>query len=78
MVPYLLAENPSLRYKDALKASAAMMRGYKWRLVVLQLSFFLWLLLGTLLLGIGQIFVWPYINAALAQFYVHVKENAAQ
>ena len=78
MVPYLLAENPSMRYKDALKTSAAMMRGYRWRLIVLQLSFFWWILLGTLLVGVGQLFVWPYINAALAQFYIHVKENAAQ
>ena len=75
MVPYLLAENPALRYKDALKTSAAMMHGYKWRLVVLHLSFIGWLLLGSLLFGVGQVFVWPYVNATLAQFYAHVKEK---
>ena len=78
MVPYLLAENPTMRYKDALKTSAAMMQGYKLRFLVLNISFFWWLLLGTFVFGFGQVFVWPYVNCALAQFYVHVKGNAAR
>ncbi len=48
------------------------MHGNKLRLFRLQLSFFGWYLLTALSLGIGSVFLAPYVNAAVAAFYLEV------
>ena len=54
---------------DAIKASKELMRGNKWRLFCLELSFFGWALLSALTLGIGTFWLRPYEEAAQASFY---------
>lgn len=70
LVPYLLAETPDLPYREALRISREMMDGHKWRAFVLELSFIGWLLLGSLLCGLGVLFVRPYQSATFAEFYL--------
>ncbi len=69
MVPFILADNPSVSGKEALKMSKEMMYGNRWRLFCLQFSFIGWILLTILSLGVGSIWLTPYQNAALASFY---------
>ena len=69
MVPYLLASDPSLDYKQALSKSKELMAGNKGRLFVLDLSFIGWFLLGLLAFGIGIIFVIPYHTATRIEFF---------
>ena len=69
MAPYILYEHPGLRPMDAIKASKELMRGNKWRLFCLELSFFGWALLSALTLGIGTFWLRPYEEAAQASFY---------
>lgn len=69
MAPYILFENPGMRPNDALKASKELMRGNKWRLFCLQFSFLGWSLLCALTLGIGNLWLCPYEEAAHASFY---------
>lgn len=69
MVPYILAENPDMQPMEALRLSKDMMDGHKWNTVVLEFSFFGWLLLGSLLCGVGIYFVMPYYEATLAELY---------
>lgn len=69
MVPYLLAENPDMDYKQAIELSKAMTQGDKWNIFVLNLSFIGWLMLGSLACGVGQLFIYPYINGTDAQLY---------
>ena len=38
MVPYLLAENPRLKWRDAKNMSREMTRGYKWKMFLTDLS----------------------------------------
>ena len=38
MVPYLLAENPMLKWRDAKNMSREMTRGYKWKMFLTDLS----------------------------------------
>lgn len=71
MVPYLMAEFPDLGIMDAMRESKRLMRGNKWRLFCLELSFFGWGLLGALTV-IGSLWVTPYIQAATAAFYMDV------
>ncbi len=73
MVPYLLRDNPELSGTDALKKSRYMMRGHKWDLFVLDLTFIGWWLLACLTLGIGFLWLQPYINTARAHFYEDLK-----
>lgn len=69
MTPYILADNPDLSPREALKISKEMMRGNKWRLFCLSFSFIGWQLLCGLTLGIGYLWLNPYIAAAHADFY---------
>lgn len=70
MVPYLLAENPEMNKKDALKTSSEMMYGNKWDAFVLDLSFFGWMMLAACTLGIvGIFYVDPYVAATDAELY---------
>lgn len=73
MVPYLLHDYPELSAKEALKLSREMMKGYKWDLFLLDFSFIGWALLAILTLGIGLLWLMPYIYAAEAGFYEDLK-----
>ena len=55
--------------------SKEMMKGNKLNYFALNLSFIGWALLAMLTFGIGLFFLLPYINAALAEFYVEVKNQ---
>ena len=60
MIPYILAENPSVTAKEAFALSKQMMKGQKWRAFTLDLSFVGWRILGLLTVGLLNIF---YVNA---------------
>lgn len=69
MVPYLMHDYPELTPREALKVSREMMKGHKWDLFVLDITFIGWILLSILTLGIGMLFVTPYMQVASALFY---------
>ena len=69
MTPFIMAENPDLTAKEAIKLSQERMMGHKGELFWLGLTFFGWSLLAALTGGIGSIFLNPYMNAAYAAFY---------
>lgn len=74
MVPYIISENPSMNYKEALAESKALMKGNKWRTFVLQLSFAGWVILSGLTCGVlGIFFVHPYLNSTNAALYESIK-----
>lgn len=74
MAFYILSDNPQMTGKEALEASKKMMNGYKGKLFLLHLSFIGWALLCLLTLGIGYLWLAPYIQASTACFYQNVKE----
>jgi len=78
MVPYLTAENPKIDSKRAFEISKQAMSGNKWNLFVLQLSFLGWELLAVLTCGLGFIFLSPYYEAAMSEFYKLVKSQALE
>ena len=69
MAYFVKADHPEYGWNQCLKTSIALMKGNKWRLFVLDLSFIGWYLVGALCLGIGTLWVTPYHQAARAQFY---------
>lgn len=77
LVPYVIAENPSLKANEAITLSRNLMKGKKWRLFTLMLTFLGWDLLRVATLGLaGIFFVGPYKAAFLAEFYADVREDA--
>ena len=74
MTFYILAENPEMDPFDAVKASWNMMKGNKWKLFCLQFSFIGWSFLCLFTLGIGALFLTPYVEAATAAFYKNVSK----
>lgn len=73
MVPYLLYDYPELSVREAMKISREMMRGHKWELFVLDLTFIGWIILSIFTLGLGILFVEPYQQAARSAFYEDLK-----
>lgn len=69
MTPFIMAENPDMTANEAITASKELMDGHKGELFWLDLTFIGWSLLCTLTLGIGNLFLNPYMNAAYAAFY---------
>ena len=69
MTGYILAENPNMSAKEALEQSKRIMDGNKLRLFSLDMSFIGWHLLCILSLGVGYVWLAPYIEASHAAFY---------
>lgn len=78
MTMYILAENPEIGALEAINRSKAMMDGHKMELFVLQLSFIGWYLLCGVTFGIAGIWVIPYVNATMANFYNSIKNTVAE
>lgn len=75
MTFYLINKDSSLSGQDAIKLSQKMMKGYKWKLFVLKLSFIGWILLDMLTCGIlGVFYVTPYMQQTTYNFYDMVYE----
>ena len=66
---FILADDPNIPANEARKRSMEMMRGNKWRLFCLDFSFFGWILLSILTLGVLYFWIIPYIQTARAEFY---------
>lgn len=74
MVPFIVAENPGIRTMDAITLSRRMMNGHKWECFKLEMSFCGWKILGTLTLGLLEIFfVNPYQTATIAEYYAELR-----
>ena len=69
MAPYIAMENPELGHLDCVTKSKEMMSGNRWRLFCLHVSFIGWAILCAFTLGIGNLWLNPYKNAATAAFY---------
>jgi uncharacterized membrane protein len=64
-----MAENPEMSASEACAKSKEMMKGYKFDLFTLELSFIGWYFLCIFTCGIGFIVLTPYMEAAVADFY---------
>ena len=73
---FIVAENPHISVRKAMRLSIAMTKGYKGDLFVLGLSFIGWALLSTLTLYIGYLWLTPYINVTQVNAYRFLKQSA--
>ena len=75
MTFFIIAEDPSMSAMDAIDKSKKMMDGYKWKYFRLCLRFVGWCLLCILTLGIGFLWLAPWMQVTGAKFYEEVKAN---
>ena len=77
MTPYVMNDRPELDADDCIHESRVMMNGYKWKLFCMDLSFIGWAILCLFTLGIGYLWLQPYIEASHAKFYEELKARRA-
>ena len=75
MTMFIKSKNPTMNAKEAITLSREMMNGNKFKLFCLTFSFIGWVILSLLTLGIGFIFLTPYINAAKIAFFEDIYNN---
>ena len=73
MAFHIKCDHPEYTWKQCIEESKKITYGHKKQLFCLLLSFIGWILLGTLCLGIGVLWVSPYIAISTAIFYEQIK-----
>ena len=78
MTLFILKDYPELQYNAAIEKSMAMMSGRKMKMFLLDLSFIGWAILCCFTLGIGFLFLAPYVEASHAAFYEDLKKELGE
>ncbi|MDY5633182.1 MAG: DUF975 family protein [Treponema porcinum] len=73
---YLLAEFPELSVSKAMKISIEITRGHKGDLFVMHLSFIGWAILAAIPVGLGYLWLMPYINMSMTNAYHGLLKDA--
>ena len=69
----IIAEDESIDAIEALKKSKEIMYGHKWKYFCLMLRFIGWALVCILTLGIGFIWLLPYVHVTIVKFYEDIQ-----
>ncbi len=70
---FIMIDDETISARDAIKKSMKMMYGYKWKYFCLKLRFIGWFLLSIITLGVGFLWLVPYMKVSAAKFYDDVK-----
>lgn len=78
-VRFILAENPTISGREAINLSRRMMKGHKWELFKLDLSFLGWDILSLLTGQVLKIlYVAPYKESVYAEYYSYIRNLAVE
>jgi len=72
---FILADNPSLSASEVLSKSKEIMDGHKLKLFFLGFNFIGWSFLCILTLGIGFLWLIPYMKVSYASFYNEISNG---
>lgn len=75
LVILLYADCEEYGVLEAFKQSSLFMSGHKFRYFTMILSFLGWLLLSILSIGIGFLWIQPYMNQTIVNFYLDLKHE---
>ncbi|MBV8046085.1 MAG: DUF975 family protein [Paludibacterium sp.] len=78
MTFYILADEPGIGARAAIAKSKIMMFGNKWKYFCLICRFAGWFLLGVATLGIGFLWIVPYMMTSFARFYLDLCDLPAE
>lgn len=76
LAPIIVAEHPELSAKEAVEESEKLMNENRAKLFWLQLSFIGWSILCAFTLGIGYLWLVPYIQFASIAFYKYLSHDS--
>ena len=77
LVPFIVAENPDIRPREAVTLSRRMMDGHKWECFKLELSFLGWNVLGFVTFGaVDALWAVPYEMATRTEYYALLRREA--
>ena len=75
---FILADNPNISVKKALRLSIVITQGHKAELFLMYLSFFGWFILGGITAGILFVWIIPYLEITAANAYKYLKDQALE
>lgn len=75
---FIMIESKDKRVFSSIKESIRMMKGHKGSLFYLYISFFGMLVLGYCSMGIGFLWIFPYMQCALIHFYLELKKETGK
>lgn len=77
---YILNDNPNMSGKEIVEMSESLMMGNRWKFFWLGLTFIGWSILAGLTLGIGMLWLMPYMMVAMICFYEELsgKSNVSE
>ena len=73
LTPYIIVDNPKVGALEAITKSKEMMKGHKFDLFVLDLSFIGWTILAVFTFGLLYFWLAPYMNTTYSNFYNSLK-----
>lgn len=69
---YVMTEEQDLGVWEGVGKAFRIMKGHKWELFVLELSFIGWGILAILTLGIGMLWLIPYMHTTMRIYYLSI------
>ena len=75
MAYYVKCDHPEYNWRQCINESMRIMNGHKMELFIQGLSFIGWYIVGSLVLGVGTLWVAPYHYAATTHYYLSIKDN---
>ena len=72
---YIVNDNPNMLSKEAVEKSAEIMNGHRWAYFWLQCTFIGWAILACFTLGIGMLWLLPYMQVSTVAFYDNLIGN---
>lgn len=78
---FILKDHPEYSVFEAITESKKRMKGYKWKYFVMYLSFIGWAILCLFTLGIGLLWLTPYVSTSMATFYnelIHLQSHSLE
>ena len=79
MVPYIVAENPDIKPREAITLSRRMMDGHKWECFKILVTFIGWYILSAVTLGLVELFWFgPYQQAVFCEYYARLRKQAKE
>lgn len=75
MIPYILAENPSLPTSRVFELSREMTYHQKFDMFILGISFIGWSIVTLFTCGLGMLILNPYIEATQVELYITMRDD---
>lgn len=72
---YIIIEKENIGIIEAMKLSAKIIKGNKWKYFVLQLSFIGWAILSIITFGIWFLWLIPYVTLTSTNFYKNLNKE---